>query len=484
MYLRKNEVKGQRDLPLFIFMDYLSRVKDFIKKHDMIGSGDVIAAGVSGGADSVCLLLMLRELQEDMGFRLIAVNVEHGIRGDESIADSEFTEALCRDLGVSFYRYDVDVPALAKKRKISLEEAARIARYDAFDTACRTGKAEKIAVAHNADDNAETIIHNMVRGTSISGLTGIRPVRDNIIRPLLCLTRSEVEEYLASKNQRFKTDSTNLSDEYTRNRIRHYIIPEMRNINPLAVEHIFSMTEDISDALDILRDQISRETDKLAKEIGSEWRIDIQGLEGLQDYLKKEVIKKVMAEAAGGAKDIGRVHVNDCLSLTEKETGSRIDLAMGMEALREYGSLIIRKAEKAEETKTDLSVSVRIPGETNAEGIRLLASFPDKNTVELTKKTYTKFIDCDKIKGGLFLRHRKTGDRIVINEAGGRMLLKDYFINEKVPARVRDEIWLLCDETQVLWVIGYRLSEAFKVREDTSRVLRLDITESADGRED
>ncbi|MBR5336770.1 MAG: tRNA lysidine(34) synthetase TilS [Lachnospiraceae bacterium] len=444
----------------------------------MIHPGDVIGAGVSGGADSVCLLLMLSELKEKMGFNLFVVNVEHGIRGEESLSDSTFVEELCKKMRVPFYRYDVNVPALAEELKISLEEAARKARYEAFGKACREHGATGIAIAHNMDDNAETVIHNMARGTSLTGLAGIRPVRDDIIRPLLCLTRSEIEEYLAAKGASFRTDSTNLSDEYTRNKIRHRIIPELENLNPGAPEHIMALSEDVSDALSVLGDLIARKKDGMAKNEAGEWRIDISLLDKEADYVQREIVKSLMASAAGGSKDIGRVHVNDALALCHKETGSRCSLSMGVEAEREYDSLIIRKTASEDKGKNlDISVPVSVPGATDAGNISLRTSFADKNAIKIEKKTYTKLIDCDKIKGRLFLRHRRTGDMLAVNEAGGRISIKDYFINEKIPRSLRDKIWLLCDEEQVIWIVGYRLSEAFKIKEETVRVLELEITE-------
>ena len=466
-------------------MDQLKKVEAFIKKHDMIREGDIVAAGISGGADSVCLLLMLSEMKERLGFDLYAVNVEHGIRGRESIEDSRFVEDLCTSLDLPFYGYSVSVPELAKESGQSLEEAARNARYEIFYRAMQEHGGNKLAIAHNMNDNAETLVHNMARGTSLTGLSGIHPVRDNIIRPLLCLSRKEIEDYLKEKNRDFRIDSTNLSEEYTRNRIRSRIIPELAAVNPLAGEHMMNLSEDLREAADFIEGYISGISGGIVTGDGEEIRVSIRGLQNEAAYIRRELIRRLISDLAGGARDIGRVHINDCLDLAAGQTGRRINLPMGLEAIREYDSLIFRKAGNISDSqKPDKTVPVEVPGETKAEGIRLVTSFPDKNHIKIEKKTYTKLIDCDKIKGGLFLRHRRTGDMMVINGDGGRISLKDYFINEKIPRKLRDEIWLICDEIQVIWIIGYRLSEAFKVQEETKKVLKLELTEGEDGRED
>lgn len=466
-------------------MTYLERVEDYIKKNIGVLKDSKVAVGVSGGADSVCLLLMLSELKERLGFTLCAVNVEHGIRGEESIDDSAFVEDLCKDMGIPCFRYNADVPALAKEERISMEEAAREARYRAFEEAVKEHDIDLVALAHHGEDNAETVIFNMARGTSLSGLAGIRPVRDFYIRPLLCLSRSEIEDFLAQKGQSFRTDSSNLSMEYTRNRIRKDIIPLLKEINPRAVDHIREMSRDLSEAVDFLEDYAADRLDLLSKKEEDCLRIDIPLLEKEKDFLIRQIIRRALATVSGGARDIGRIHVNDTYDLIKGPTGKSLDLSMGLKAEKEYDTLIIRKSNEDAGTG-DLSFvrKVEVPGLTKAGNITVSTSFVSKETVKIEKKTYTKLIDYDRIKGDLFLRHRRSGDILVINEAGGRMSLKDYFINEKIPVSLRDKIWLVCDEDRVIWVVGYRLSEAFKIRETTGKVLQLDFTEDKDGRQD
>ncbi|MCR4611686.1 MAG: tRNA lysidine(34) synthetase TilS, partial [Lachnospiraceae bacterium] len=200
----------------------ISKVKDTIEKYNMIDGGDKIFAAVSGGADSVALLLVLKSIADELGFSLEAIHVEHGIRGKESEDDAKFVEDLCKRLGVRCHIYHIDAPSFAGERGYSLEEAARILRYECFDKHTTDGK---VAIAHNMDDNAETMLYNMVRGTGIEGIRGIKKVRDNFIRPLIECTRYEIEKFLEAEGRDFRTDSTNEQTDYTRNKIRHNVMP-------------------------------------------------------------------------------------------------------------------------------------------------------------------------------------------------------------------------------------------------------------------
>ena len=459
-------------------MTYLERVEEYIITNIGVLKDSKVAVGVSGGADSVCLLLMLSELKDKCGFNLCAVNVEHGIRGKESLDDSEFVKSLCREMDIPCFMYRADVPALAKKKGLSMEEAAREARYRIFEEARKEHDIDFIAIAHNEEDNAETVIFNMTRGSSLTGLAGIRPLRDFYIRPLLCLSRKEIEDYLSRKGQTFRTDSTNFSPEYTRNKIRKDIIPALKEINPRAMDHIREMSRDLSRAADFIEDYAAERLDFVSKKEEDCLRINIPLLEKEKEFLIKEIIRRALAKVSGGARDIGRIHVNDTYQLIKGATGKSINLSMGLKAEKEYDTLIIRKGnEGIGDEDPSFIRNIKVTGCTKAGNVSLSTSFVPKNTVKIEKKTYTKLIDYDKIKGGLFLRHRRSGDILVINEAGGHMSLKDYFINEKIPVSLRDRIWLVCDETQVIWVVGYRLSEAFKIRENTGKVLQLDYTE-------
>ena len=231
----------------------MEKVLDYIRKNGMVQRGDRIIAGVSGGPDSVCLLFLLDKYKETLGISLEVVHMEHGIRGKESLEDAAFVENFCRKLAIPCHTYHRDIPKLAREWKCSGEEAGRRARYEAFEEVRGKNGGTKIAVAHNRNDQAETVLFHLVRGSGLSGLSGIRPVRGNIIRPLLCLTREEIEDLLRKENLPFRTDATNLETDYARNRIRLNILPLLREeLNPRTCEHLAETAERLALAEDYL----------------------------------------------------------------------------------------------------------------------------------------------------------------------------------------------------------------------------------------
>ena len=235
----------------------LKKVLSFIRQHNMLSEGDIAVCGLSGGADSVSLLLSLYELRDELGISVEALHVNHCLRGEESDRDQEFCRDLCKRLGIPFTAVSCDVMGYAKEHSLSCEEAARELRYDIF---AKHTIDKKLATAHNADDNLETVILNLVRGSGLKGISGITPARDNIIRPLLAVSRAEIEEFLKKHDQDYVTDSTNLSDDYTRNRIRHNIIPVMKSLNTSMIE---TSVRSIS-TLRAENDLIDRMTDEAA----------------------------------------------------------------------------------------------------------------------------------------------------------------------------------------------------------------------------
>lgn len=243
--------------------DFTEKVKQAITEYKMLDGTNAVAVALSGGADSVSLLLALCELSGELGFAVSACHVNHNLRGAESDGDQHFCEELCGRLGVRLRVADIDVRKLQQKHE-SLEECARKARYGFFDEVCAAlGEGAKIATAHNADDSAETVLLNLMRGTGLKGLCGVPPVRGALIRPLIYCTRAEVEEYLRERGQAYVTDSTNLSDDYTRNRIRHTILPEMKKINGSLVSTMTRMERNLradSDYLEQLAEEALLQT--------------------------------------------------------------------------------------------------------------------------------------------------------------------------------------------------------------------------------
>ena len=294
----------------------LKKFREEAEKYNLIKRADRITLGLSGGADSVCLLLMLVSLREELDLRLRAVHVHHGLRGAEAEADAEFCKALCERLEVPFALYRIDAAALAREHHISEEEAGRNARYEILRAEAGGGL---IAVAHHRDDQCETVLHNIIRGTGIRGLAGMERKNGSVIRPLLSFSREEIEDFLEARGQNYCTDSTNEENGYTRNKLRNLLIPYIEeNINPGFREHLISLSEQ---AAEMVKDPAAA--------------------------AEKLRLKEAMEELAGTKRDIAAVHVNSAYALSEKPVGSRVSLPYGMEAVKTYDGVTVEKiAEK------------------------------------------------------------------------------------------------------------------------------------------
>lgn len=339
------------------------KVQNYIEENQMTGHGDSVVVGLSGGADSVCLLLLLNRLKETLGFNLHAVHINHGIRGESAKRDEEFSWKLCERLGIPFMVYEIDVPKLSKAKGISVEEAGREARYACFyDFLCEVReqsaegdltdsdesyKCVKIAVAHHMDDQAETVIFNMIRGSGLSGIGGMNPVskRDgmDIIRPLLCLTRAEITEYLKFVGQDYCTDETNADNDYSRNQIRNIVIPGLNEIQPRTSEHIAQLAMEVREAKEymdfavekLFKDAVTPVYKDEEETMISGYSISIEKIKSENPIIGRELIIYILKQLITTYKDITKSHICDVYSLISKGKGKRVNLPYGLIALRE-----------------------------------------------------------------------------------------------------------------------------------------------------
>lgn len=489
------------------------KLEEKIWKQNKIEQEDVILAAVSGGADSVCLLLLLKELQNRMNFLLEVIHVEHGIRGEESRRDAEFVKELCRQHNVRMHLYEVDVPSFSQKEGIGMEEAARILRYEAFRQEARKwtsgGRKVKIALAHHADDNAETVLFQMIRGSNLDGMAGMREERElekNIwlLRPLLGIRREEIETYLKEKKQDYCVDSTNADTEYSRNKIRREVIPLLTEINRQAVPHISQTAKILGEAADYLHEQANCAYQASCEKTEGGILMKTEVWEKYPTFLQKEVLYLTLADVVGGEKDLTRLHVEALWELGRKQVGRKLDLPEGVTAIRTYQGIFLSKDKEERKqrlknstldkmtqlereqketlilTQEDLKraelpegLFVSVP-----EGTFHLRVFPFRgNTEEISQKTYTKWLNYDKINNGLQIRNRRQGDYLTIDEVGHTKKIKEYFVQEKVPQEERKNIWLLADEAHIVWVVGRRISSYYKVSSDTKKVLEVQFLE-------
>ncbi len=310
------------------------KVHEFIKEKDMIHQGDSIVVGISGGADSVCLFLMLINLAKKIDFNIYAVHVNHGIRGESARRDELFSKTLCERYSVDCAIYNEDVIKYAKDKKLTVEEAGRILRYQIFEKEAAKHNNAKIAVAHHMNDQAETVLFNIIRGSGLKGVSGISPVRDKIIRPILCITKDEILHYLEEINQSYCLDETNLDTNYSRNAIRNIIIKELEKIQSESVAHIANSADEIREADEYIR-EVARAI--FTKDIAIEnnvYLIPISILKTEKPIIMRYVIRMVIECLLTRLKDVTRTHVDDIYALTFKGSGKEIILPKGLVAKR------------------------------------------------------------------------------------------------------------------------------------------------------
>ena len=472
------------------------KIQIFMEQYHMIERGNRVVTGVSGGADSVCLLRILCALQKIMGFSLTAVHVEHGIRGSESLSDAAFVEELCQRLEVPLLSFSVDAPGRSRERHQSLEEAARDLRYECFYEACRQQHATRLAVAHHGDDCAETLLFHLSRGTGIRGLCGIVPVRRiekeevTLIRPLLCLTRTEIEQLLQEWGQEYRTDSTNADEQMSRNRIRSQVLPQLRQINPAAVPHMVRTAgymEEVCAYVDEAAWEAGRKLIRYEPDAKKPRRITIQrnGFHILPGVLQKNLLQRLMGELAGSRKDIAAVHVEQVQTLFVAQVGKRINLPYRMQATAGYDEICLEKEQESVSVSENRKKDVRDEYRTEIQDLNLTGVVQQMNGMEISakllpfdgnfqeipEKTYTKWFDYDKIKNTVQIRTRRPGDLIQLWSGGGHKKVKDYLIDSKVPQNQRDSLIFLADGNEILWIVGMRISEAYKITQETKRIL-------------
>lgn len=468
------------------------RVEEFIRENKLCDPGDRILAAVSGGADSVCLLHVLVKLQKAWKLKLRVIHVNHQLRGEEADRDEDFVRRLCERFSVEFTCKRVEVRAFALKEGLSEEEAGRILRYQVFEEEALRweGEAKKknedpspvrIAVAHHKDDDVETVLFQLFRGSGLKGLGGIPAARGRIIRPLLAVSREKILKFLSAEGLDFCVDSTNDSGDYTRNRLRHEIIPQIEAlVNLRAGEHVLQTARRARQADAYLEEEAGRwlgkfgiKEEKAASGVGADaeklrlsFGADAEKLKNEPEILQTYVIKQMMGRAAGRTKDLGEVHVEAARRLLYGQVGKQIDLPYGLTARRGYTMVWVEKGGKARE-KNVQEEEIFLP---KLE----IKVFSYEKAMEIPQNQYTKWFDCDRIKGMLSVRTRQTGDYFFLS-GGGKKTVKSYMVDEKIPAEIRGRIPLLADGSHILWIIGKRISEGCKVTDKTKTILQVHV---------
>lgn len=428
-----------------------------------------VIVGYSGGADSSCLLRLLESWCRENGVKLYALHVNHKIRGDEADRDQKFSEETCGKLGVPLKVVCADVPKYAKEHGLGLEEGAREVRYREFDSLSKelTGKCDGaiIATAHNADDNLETVIFNMLRGSGTHGICGIDPIRDGrFIRPLICDSGEAIRQWCADNGVEFVTDSTNLETEYTRNRIRHSVVPALKQISPEPTDAVSRMTALLRQDDDYLSAVARQYADNEST------TVDRAVLESLHPAISSRVIRILYTNAKNDSSTLGEVHVNSLLSLLKTAEGeaslslpgkitAKIDRRTVSfsgdddEASRASG-VVFEYSGNGDHFENPLCRVTFSPGEHNNH-IPILNK--DENIYKLSILTSLRF---DKIKGVLKIKYREAGDTFVYG--GMTRKVKKLLGDKKLTSREKDLLPIFCDDGGILWIPGFPPRDGLK----------------------
>ncbi len=460
------------------------RVYDFCIEQGLLRRGMKVIAGVSGGADSVCLLRMLDEMKEALDLTIICVHIEHGIRGEESRADRDFVRDLCAEMGIELKIYEEDVPGIAKERSMTLEEAGRCVRYEAFKKEFAKKGADAIAVAHHRGDQAETVLFNMIRGSGLKGISGMTAKNGSIIRPLLILSREDIEEYLRDMGQDFRIDSTNADEGYSRNALRNCIIPELRRIAAGADEHIVRAADEAREADDYLRSQAAPVYKRAVSGKGDLYRVDIDKLAGEPGIIVRYVLRSLLTNIYTSHKDLEALHVRSLADLCYKQSGRCLSLPRGMGARKEGNYLLVGRIFGTESECEDINMALNTGGESPVPGYGSFYTRLEEwdGTGDIPDSHYTKWFDYDKIVNGVRIRTRMTGDYLTIGEDEKKKKLKNYLIDEKVPSSERDHKLVLADGSHIIWIVGMRISQHYKISKETRRILKIEYKEMQYGR--
>ncbi len=457
----------------------LDCVRNTIREYGMILPQEKVLVAVSGGADSMALLHILKELQKEGLCVIHVAHVEHGIRGEASEEDARFVEKVCLEWNLPFHLKKVQVPELAMEWKVSHEVAGRKARYDFFMEILAKIEGQKIAVAHHMDDQAETLLLHLMRGSGGKGLGGMQPVREGkIIRPLIQVTRSQIEDYCRDNHIHYRRDATNLERVYQRNRMRVDVIPYLKeHYNPDIIATLARTAEILRQDEEYLDGKSREAFNSLLKKDENGLHICIKGFLDCHTALQRRVLRLVFASLTGSTTDVGYKHINEIIHLAASErAGLELDMPNGVKVRRGYASLIFSLFNGKQASycyEVHVPGRVEIPEANGTLRCDILSSIP--NGMITSHSPFVQYFDGDRWPKEAVIRNRKPGDRIQPLGSPGTKKLKDYFIDRKVDRWKRDGIPVIAVGNRVLWVIGYDMGEEIKVTKETKKFLKMEF---------
>lgn len=449
-----------------------------IRDHNLIEENDKILVGFSGGKDSSALLHLLMTLSKSYKIQIAIGHFNHKVRGDEANRDEEFCRQVGKDYSIDFFSDSYNMDNYAKENKISKEEAGRILRKNFFNRILREEGYNKIALAHNMDDQAETILMRIIRGTGLDGLKGIEYKSGSIIRPILDISKSEIEEYINKEKISYVEDSTNKENDYNRNKIRNLLIPEIENnYNPNFKEALINLSNLAVEDSEFL-DSYTEDTYKGLSNKGEDSTvISLDAFNRQSLPIKRRLIRRVFLLENGNINNLSFKNVEDINNLSQGPTGKAIENVNGLRIRTSYNDLIFEKNKKNNDNEPNLLY-------TNLnKGINIIndnLSLSIEDSIEISQSLSEITIPKDLITGSLVLRNRKEGDKLRPLGLNGTKKLKDIFIDKKIPRDKRDNYYILSDEERIYWVLGLVKSEDTSMKSSKDQYIKIKINSMED----
>jgi tRNA(Ile)-lysidine synthase len=449
----------------------------------MLSGEERVLVALSGGPDSVCLLYVLKNLRDEFRLDLHALYADHGLRPEETSVEIEFCRKLCEKLDLPFITKSIDVKSYVKERRINRQEAARELRYQVFEETAFEINAKKLALGHTADDQAETLLMRIMRGSGPTGLSGIPPVRGKFIRPLIEIERQQIEMYLQKEKIDYIVDSSNLKEDYLRNKVRLSFMPMIRAVNPNIIDTLSRTAAIFREEERYFEILVTKTLIRLiSRKTNSRIELFLGPLEAMEKVILRRTLRRAIDETRG-LRGIDFIHVEDIIYLIKKgKAGDRLCLPKGMRAIKDYSVLILT----SEPPLTLDKYTLEVPGKLvlKEEGVFIAASIYENKLSEIKDFKLTTLdarlgttivLDAEKMIFPLIVRSREKGDFFYPLGFGKKKKLQDFFVDEKVPRDERDAVPLVVSGEDIVWVVGYRGDERFKVTDETKKVLRLEV---------
>jgi tRNA(Ile)-lysidine synthase len=498
-----------------------SKVLDFIQRHSLISSEEIVVVGVSGGADSVCLLHILAKHRRRLGIKLHTAHLNHLLRGAESEADAEYVSNLADSLGIPITIGKQDVAAYRIERNCSIEEAARELRYAFLGRVAREVGANRIATGHTRDDHVETILMHILRGTGINGLCGLGPCSPMayerqemslpaetasiakgqrsgllIIRPLLNITREETVIYCQEHQLAPRVDSSNLSPSFFRNRLRLQLLPLLRQYNPSLDQALLRLADIAKEDKAFIEQQASELWDEVARQENNTVYLDKKQFTSLPIALQRQLLRAAVTRLAGDARDIEVNHIEAARKLINKPAGKRISLPHGLICQGGYNEIVVANAAKQTQLPPcpfpPLSdeVPLKVPGKIVFSGWQVIASIVQERTdyslsrdalstnEDTCQSKLVADFDLHKTGTELFIRQRRPGDRFQPLGLSMPKKLYEFMVDAKIPRSWRGHIPIVCSPQQIIWVVGWRIDDRVKATQASKEILRLEFIRS------